>query len=261
MQDTRSLARRKTLIIDRKLAGLVIFLLLACNGAAAGDIVLESGDSRTSLLELYTAEGCSSCPPADRFLSKLIEHPDLWSGLIPVAFHVDYWDYIGWRDRFADRRFSDRQRDYARSNAVSTVYTPGFILDGAEWRASRATLPGVSDYRSAGRLTAAIDGNSVLVGYEASESSGINKPVANIALLGFGLSTEIEAGENNGRTLDHDFVVLGFQQVPMQAVRESVTASLELPESDHAAARHAIAIWVSEDGQPHPVQAVGGWLK
>ncbi len=88
-----------------------------------------STDKRVSVLELYTSEGCSSCPPADEWLSKLKQDDRLWSEIIPLAFHVDYWDYIGWQDPFANKRYSQRQRQYARDKNVRTVYTPGTLLN------------------------------------------------------------------------------------------------------------------------------------
>ena len=115
--------------------GLIITLMVAWIAAAGAQTVhLESPGPRVSLLELYTSEGCSSCPPADRWISTLRDDPRLWHEVVPVAFHVDYWDYIGWKDRFASPVYGNRQRDYARNRHVGTVYTPGFVLAGKEWR-------------------------------------------------------------------------------------------------------------------------------
>ena len=112
----------------------VILTLLIASSPAMGEIVIKSPETRTNLIELYTSEGCSSCPPADQWLSRLKVHPQLWHQLVPIAFHVDYWDYIGWQDRFARPEFSERQRLYARQNNLSTVYTPALVLNGTEWR-------------------------------------------------------------------------------------------------------------------------------
>ena len=112
----------------------VILTLLIASSPAMGEIVIKSPETRTNLIELYTSEGCSSCPPADQWLSRLKVHPQLWHQLVPIAFHVDYWDYIGWQDRFAKPEFSERQRLYARQNNLSTVYTPALVLNGTEWR-------------------------------------------------------------------------------------------------------------------------------
>src|SRR6476660_686425 len=70
----------------------------------------ESGDTQSMLIELFTSEGCSSCPPAEKWLSALKSNQDLWKKIVPVAFHVDYWDRLGWRDRFAKPDFTSRQQ-------------------------------------------------------------------------------------------------------------------------------------------------------
>jgi hypothetical protein len=94
----------------------------------------ESSSRQTALLELYTSEGCSSCPPTDRWMSALENEPGLWNEFIPIALHVDYWDYIGWKDRFVSLEYSARQRQYAQEQSLKTVYTPGFVYNGNEWR-------------------------------------------------------------------------------------------------------------------------------
>ena len=94
----------------------------------------ESLEKRTALLELYTSEGCSSCPPAEAWLSRIRDSPGLWKEFVPVAFHVDYWDRLGWADRWATIEHSERQRAYAKSWRKDSVYTPGFVLNGSEWR-------------------------------------------------------------------------------------------------------------------------------
>src|SRR5437867_10582189 len=95
------------------------FLFAAFAGAifqtAAAPISFQSQQNRTALLELYTSEGCSSCPPAEAWLSKLKDAPGLWRDFVPIAFHVDYWDSLGWKDPFAIKAYSERQRDYAAS--------------------------------------------------------------------------------------------------------------------------------------------------
>src|SRR5258708_40149645 len=101
----------------------------------AEPVTFQSSETQTALLELYTSEGCSSCPPAETWLSRLKESPGLWKDFVPVAFHVDYWDRLGWRDPFADRGFSDRQSAYAELWHSENVYTPEFVLNGKDWRA------------------------------------------------------------------------------------------------------------------------------
>ena len=98
------------------------------------DVTFDSGKARGHLVELFTSEGCSSCPLADRWLSTLERDNRLWKSVFPIAFHVDYWDYIGWPDRFAVPRHSHRQREHRGLGNVYSVYTPGFVVAGREWR-------------------------------------------------------------------------------------------------------------------------------
>jgi hypothetical protein len=222
--------------------------------------VFESGNGRVSVLELYTSEGCSSCPPADRWLSGLKEDKRLWKQLIPVAFHVDYWNYIGWPDRFSTVSYSDRQRHYARGKGLSTVYTPGFLLNGQEWRSyfglRHLSLDSGTD---AGKLTVNVDQQTVQATYKPA-GQRITKPVLNIAVLGFDLVTKVEAGENRNKQLKHDFTVLGYSTVPMATEDGAYSATTQLPEVSIVAPRTGLAVWINEQGDQTPIQATGGWL-
>jgi hypothetical protein len=86
-----------------------------------------SSEKQVNLVELYTSEGCSSCPPADKWLGKLKQQSGLWTEFIPIAFHVDYWDYIGWQDPYAHQRHTVRQSRYQANNNIRSIYTPGVI--------------------------------------------------------------------------------------------------------------------------------------
>ena len=193
---------------------LLTTLFFASMAAAPAETLrLESPGPRVSLLELYTSEGCSSCPPADRWISTLRDDPRLWREVVPVAFHVDYWDYIGWNDRFASPVYGERQRRYARSKHVSTVYTPGFVLAGKEWRSwfFRPVLK-VDKRVEAGRLELSVTDQQATMAFAASVPVS-GELEAHVAILGFDLKTEVRAGENGGRTLEHDFVVLGYRRL------------------------------------------------
>src|ERR1700751_3091725 len=112
---------------------LVLFFLVAgMLNARAEDRVFESGPQKTHLIELFTSQGCSSCPPAEAWLSRLKNEPRLWKDFVPVAFHVDYWDRLGWRDPFAAKEWTTRQYQYSVNWKSEGVYTPGFVLDGRE---------------------------------------------------------------------------------------------------------------------------------
>jgi len=238
---------------------LTVYSLLMSASLFAADI-FESGQGRVSVLELYTSEGCSSCPPADRWLSELKEDKRLWKQLIPVAFHVDYWNYIGWPDPFSSASYSDRQRRYARGKGLSTVYTPGFLLNGQEWRSyfglRHLSLDSGTD---AGNLTVNVDQESVHATYTPAGRS-INKPVLNIVILGFDLVSKVESGENRGKQLKHDFTVLGFSTMPMSVEDGVYAISAKLPVVSIAAPQTGLAVWVSEQGDQTPIQATGGWL-
>jgi len=95
----------------------------------AAPVTFASTSRQTSLLELYTSEGCSSCPPAEAWLSGLKDNPGLWRDFVPVAFHVDYWNYLGWRDKWSRAEYSDRQQEYARVWGAANVYTPEFVVN------------------------------------------------------------------------------------------------------------------------------------
>jgi hypothetical protein len=239
------------------LPALSLALLLSGPIAQGADTLrISSGAAPTPVLELFTSQGCSSCPPADRWLSRMREHPQLWHGLIPLAFHVDYWDRLGWPDPFANPGHSARQRGYARGGASRGVYTPGFMLAGREWRGwfqgEPLNLPGSAEV---GRLTLRLKGDSLRLAFDASTAAPTGL-IAHVARLGFGLRTPVNRGENAGRMLTHDFVVLSLQQIAASTPNQWIT---RLPR-DSRGERQAIVAWLSAPGQLAPYQAVGGWL-
>jgi len=238
-----------------------IFALTLAVPAAANDHSLQfsSGEQQVALLELYTSEGCSSCPPADRWLSALKSAPGLWQDFVPIALHVDYWNYIGWDDRFAQRRFSDRQRDYVRGGAARVSYTPGFFSCGEEWLGWRqGEAPGGSQ-KNVGDLSLRVSDQTVAAHFSPVSDLG-SEFVLNIAILGMQLETDVRAGENKGRTLTHDFVALHWQATLMRASENGFEATATLESVDAGAPNHAIVAWVAAKGDPTPLQAVGGYL-
>src|SRR5436190_16245269 len=113
---------------------LVSIFLAVTAQAQTQEITFESKPTRTHLIELFTSQGCSSCPPAEAWMSSLKNEARLWQDFVPIAFHVDYWDHLGWRDPFASKSWTDRQTDYSVHWKSESVYTPAFVLDGAVWR-------------------------------------------------------------------------------------------------------------------------------
>jgi len=244
----------------RPLKFILVTMLINLPLLAPATDVFQSTSNRINVLELYTSEGCSSCPPADRWLSNLKEDKRLWLSLIPVAFHVDYWNYIGWTDRFSSGRYSDRQRKYARLKNISTVYTPGFLLNGNEWRSFFGLRHLVLDNtENAGLLTVKVEQQQVYAEF-VNHSNPVSPPVFSVAILGFDLTTDVRAGENGGKQLKHDFAVLGLHSVPMSKQGDSFLITVKLPATSVSAPRTAIATWVSNGEDPTPLQATGGWL-
>ncbi|PKO26048.1 MAG: DUF1223 domain-containing protein [Betaproteobacteria bacterium HGW-Betaproteobacteria-8] len=183
----------------------------------------SNSEKRISLLELYTSEGCSSCPPADKWLSRLEASGFTKEQVVILAFHVDYWDYIGWKDRYAKAEFSNRQRHAAAMHGSSIVYTPQFMLNGTDFRGglqdqrlqialsqnnnrtakaqiglNLAPVASDSGKNSAFKLTTTVNTTDPDVGRDADVF---------IAIYENQLESAIQAGENKGKELSHDYVV------------------------------------------------------
>ncbi len=204
------------------LAAAVVAVALAAvalgrQGAAGPSPAPAAADGATVLLELFTSQGCSSCPPADRLLSRLAAEPDLAGRVLPLAFHVDYWNSIGWRDPFSAAEWSARQERYARRLPGAQIYTPQLVIDGvaetvgsreAEIRRRIATALATPD-PAAVELTVVPEDGAVRAEVRAERREGAaRRPlVAWVALVEDGLSTPVGSGENAGRRLENDRVV------------------------------------------------------
>src|SRR5437870_304538 len=207
-------------------------------------LVLESGEARTMLVELFTSEGCSSCPPADAWISQLKESPDLWKKIVPVAFHVDYWDRLGWRDRFAKPEFTSRQQRYAAARGGDSVYTPDFVVNCKEWRGwfGGNVTPKSSTKVGVLRVSYGNDGKVNATFVPATTQPG---PLAlNVALLGNDLESDVKRGENSGRKLRHDFVVLQLAKSEMTNQGNLWTGTVLLSSNAGTDKATALAAWV-----------------
>jgi hypothetical protein len=231
----------------------MVFLTLV---SAHAETTLRSGSQRASLLEIYTSEGCSSCPPAEAWLSGFKTDARLWKEIVPVAFHVDYWDDLGWKDRFAKREYTSRQQAYTAAWGTSSVYTPGFVLDGQEWKGwfNGSPLPDPVDH-PAGALEVKIENQTARISFSAN--SAVKEFEANLVPLAMDVSSDVRAGENRGRKLAHSFVALDL--VSRKLSDQNGEFTVELP-FDYAAAK-AVAVWVTPIGSIKPVQALGGYLR
>ncbi|MEA2563524.1 MAG: hypothetical protein QOH06_5028 [Acidobacteriota bacterium] len=171
-----------------------------------------SPDAAPVVIELFTSQGCSSCPPADRLLTRLAGDPRV----IPLSFHVDYWNYIGWTDPFSSKRWSERQQGYARAFRSNRIYTPQLVvsgrtgLNGADEAGARKRIAEALAAEPAGRVTLSMepaqDRLTVKVG--AKLSRAVEGPLDLwVAVYETGLTTKVGAGENASATLHNDYVV------------------------------------------------------
>jgi hypothetical protein len=195
----------------RRLTWALLGCLSGTPGLATADCLAHSGAARAVLMELYTSEGCNSCPPADRRLSQWKGQPELAGLLVPLAFHVDYWDDLGWVDRFADPRHAERQRDLAALAGSRLIYTPQFLRNGHDWRSQGSPLGNAGADGSAGAtiILGLNQGNPGML----SISGEVRVPQrgreadAYLAVYENNLESRVPRGENAGSTLRHDFVV------------------------------------------------------
>ena len=185
--------------------------------ALAAQCAKQSPAHAVALVELYTSEGCDSCPPADRWLSQL-RQPGGGESVVALSLHVDYWDRLGWPDRFASRRFTERQQMLSRDGGTSFVYTPGVFLNLRELRGWRSpsgfhaalkqinARPAGADIRI--ELDRASPGNLLVkADFKTGSEASAGRAQAFVALYENRLSTDVRAGENRGATLRHDYVV------------------------------------------------------
>src|SRR5438477_6536805 len=223
-------------------------------GSTLPATVFESGETQSTLIELFTSEGCSSCPPAEKWLSALKSSSDLWKKAVPVAFHVDYWDHLGWRDRFAKPEFTSRQQRYAAAWGGDSVYTPSFVV----WFGGNA-MPITSTKVGVLRVSVGDDGKvSATFGPDTMQA----RPLAlNVALLGNDLQSDVKRGENSGRKLRHDFVVLQLAKSEMTNQGNLWTGTVLLSINAGIDKATALAAWVKSAETAPPIQATGGWLK
>jgi hypothetical protein len=191
------------------------------NASPAAGCKAVSGPGTAALVELYTSEGCSSCPPADRWLSGLGAGNQVPGRVVPLSLHVDYWDYIGWKDPYAKREFSLRQRKLSQLQKMALVYTPQVVLQGRDFRgwgtpAFDAAVARITAQPARASISLAVRqgaGRVLQVEAGAELLDAAQKADAALYLAAYEnrLSSRITAGENRGRTLTHDYVVLEWQ--------------------------------------------------
>ena len=233
------------------LAGAALGVAASAAAADPSACSVRSAAAPAPIVELYTSEGCSSCPPADRWLSTLKSDP----GVLAFAFHVGYWDYIGWKDRFAHPVHGLRQGQQLAVNGARVRYTPQVVLNGADqpvWPALRPPLA-AGAARAAVDLTLARDGDR----FSATVQPTAGAPArlaAWWAVTEHGHVSAVRAGENDGATLRHDFVVREYRPVAAWAGATTLQFTPGVP-SDPAHPRQ-VSLVVVDAASGKPLQAL-----
>lgn len=227
---------------------LTAFVNMAFATTCPAELIHVSPPHRVLLVELYTSEGCSSCPPADRWLSGLKNVDDnpnhLFEQVVPLSLHVDYWDYIGWKDRFASSVFSQRQRTQSELAKNRVVYTPEVMVNGREarswhsldrqwWQSKQAEMAAVQITLSAKSDSSAMPTMQLSATIQpipgVANSTDLSGTQAYLAVFESGLKSQVRAGENAGSVLKHDFVVRQWMgPVNLQQGQGVVQAALNL---------------------------------
>ncbi len=222
-----------------RIAALVLLLSFTLLSSAQTPVVVE----------LFTSEGCSSCPPADALLVKLSQQGvSNGAPLILLGEHVDYWNYIGWTDRFSSKQFSQRQSEYGHALNAS-VYTPEMVIDGStqfvgsDASQARSTIAVASKEAKPAQVTLRWDGNQLHVTVQSSAAERSN---VLLATTEDGLSTSVEGGENGGRTLHHAAVVRQLRDLG-HTDKGAFDASVNVaPKGDWNPAKLKVAVLVQD---------------
>ncbi|HEX7436576.1 MAG TPA: DUF1223 domain-containing protein, partial [Caldimonas sp.] len=210
----------------------------------------------TATAEIYTSEGCNSCPQADRWLSRLKTDPDV----VALAFHVDYWDRLGWKDRFSSPTYTQRQSQQLSSNGARFSYTPQVVIDGTDrkdWPGIAAPLTSRGAAAAPVELTLAREGQRITATV-APLATAPKRLAAYWAVTEQGHVSAVQAGENEGVTLKHDYVVRAYRPVTAWLPRAEAPETLVYDLAGAADPAHPrqvnLVVVNADDGRP--VQAL-----
>ncbi|HTP63444.1 MAG TPA: DUF1223 domain-containing protein [Burkholderiales bacterium] len=230
------------------LSCLLLSVLALATPVQALQCSAQSAKTTTALVELYTSEGCDSCPPADRWLSSLGARGYTPDRVVPIALHVDYWDYIGWKDPYAKQIFSARQRKMASLARAAFVYTPQVLLQGRDFRGWGSggfdlEVAKINSLPAKARISLLLDtrrGDAFDVAADVDLLDVLQQADAALYLGTYEskLVSEVKAGENRGKTLPHDYVVLEWAG-PLEFKAARLAARRTLPLLPKAVPGHS----------------------
>jgi hypothetical protein len=211
---------------------------------------VRSGEQAATVVELYTSQGCNSCPPADRWLASLKGQPQV----IALAFHVDYWDRLGWKDPFGHPQYTARQAQLAAASGAKFSYTPQVLVNGRDWRRwpQLPTSPGPAAAQV--RLDR-LSTHKVLATVEASAQAPAQLGLW-WAVVSEGQVTQVLAGENKGALLRNEFVVRHYAQAAAFNATAGTKLALELPPAFVKQPGQTWVAVVTDARNGWPVQAV-----
>lgn len=222
-----------------RVPALILSLALTAPSYASKVCEVKSGVATAALVELYTSEGCSSCPPADRTLNDLHRQVGPGAVVVPLALHVSYWDGIGWADVFAQKSFDARQSHLLENQQRRVVYTPQFFVNGSELRSWDADLPATIRRINATPAPLAITlkstpatNGTVLLDVSATAPDSRTSGALYVAVSESGLVTQVLRGENSGASLKHDDTVrLLFGPIQLDHGTAHLRKEVTLPTS------------------------------
>ena len=203
-----------------------------------------------AVVELFTSQGCSSCPPADKLLGELAKRDDL----LALSLPIDYWDYLGWKDTLASHDFSERQREYAQSRGDGAVYTPQAVINGtddmvgSDRSAIESAVKQATDKGFAVPITLSTSQDAVTVKIGAAGAAGPNRGTIWLVMYDPSITVPIGRGENSGRTITYSNVVRKLRPIAMW---KGEPMSIDLPRSEMAKTkvdRCAVLLQAEKDG-------------
>jgi hypothetical protein len=252
--------------------GIRSFAALATAAALCGPVSgfaatcsARSGPETTALVELYTSEGCNSCPPADRWLMSSFKPGATGAKSAALAFHVDYWDRLGWKDRFASAAYTERQYDVTRTGGARFAYTPQVVIQGKDysnWRGAGvpAALAAINARPARASITvdAAAQPGAIAVHAVAGVPSSADRKdaVLLLALTENSLVSDVKAGENAGVRLTHDHVVRAFRAGPAVGAAGAAEFNAVLPLPAEAGTAPTVVAFVQNTRTGEVLQAL-----
>lgn len=237
----------------------MVFTLIFSSVAFAK--TFNSGTQQIALLELFSSEGCSSCPAAEKKIYALRSDLNLWKNFTPINFHVDYWNQLGWNDRFSRDQFTKRQNNYATLWNVTRIYTPEFVLNGQELGSDLKTISTDKKQKVIPLIlnSSANKISDVEIHFKPTDSRNLK---VYFAVLGNNLESKVTAGENKGEVLKHNFVVLSLDEKEINSTQKTEVIKVQFPWPELKEKPNSLSVvsWIVDSKSSKYIQSIGGDL-